>query len=129
MQFDTDNQGTWFEYVEGKPKEGRVCLRVCNGEALKKIEKATVKKQVEYKKGQRFEFYEVDEETRAKMIWDYCIPDWENTQDAKGKDIPCTAENKLGLMRKSNAYKALIERFLDKLSAADAKHAEEVEKN
>ena len=118
------NPGTWFD-VEGG---GRICLRVCGADKLREIRKQTVKKQKEYKNGQRFVFEETNEDLQSKLIWDYCIVTWENFLDAAGKPIPCNAENKSTLMGNSPFFSKIVANDMKKL-AVEENEDEELEKN
>lgn len=131
MKFDLNelNPGAWFDIVEGKPKEGRICLRVANGEALEEIRARTIKKKVEYKKGQRFEAEEVNGKLQSELLWDYTIVGWENLADAGGKAIPCTKANKAKLMRGSLVFQRIVADCLDKLNDDLLEQQESEEKN
>lgn len=131
MKFDLNelNPGAWFDIVEGKPEEGRICLRVANGEALEEIRARTIKKKVEYKKGRRFEAEEVNGKLQSELLWDYTIVGWENLADAGGKAIPCTKANKAKLMRGSLVFQRIVADCLDKLNDDLLEQQESEEKN
>lgn len=131
MKFDLKdlNPGAWFDIVDGKPEEGRICLRVANDATLKAIKKQSVKPCVEYKHGQRFEFNKVDEDLSSALLWDYCIVSWESIQDPDGKDIPCDRDSKFILMTGSRQFAKIIGECLKKLAEDEAKAAQEEEKN
>ena len=130
MRFDLDdlNPAAWFE-IEGDKDEGRVQVRACAGVDLETIIKEATCKRVEYKKHQRFEFVEADEAKHQEMLWDFCIVDWENINDAKGKAIPCTVENKLLLMKGSLPFSNFIGDCLEQISNDVQELKEVVEKN
>lgn len=131
MQFDLENlnPGAWFDLVEGKPKDGRICLRVCNGKALEAIRAKTVKARVEYRGGQRFEYADIKEDLHSELVWDYCIVDWENIQDAEGNPIPCTRANKVKLMRGSILFSRVVSGALARLADDIQQRAENAAKN
>jgi hypothetical protein len=117
MQFDIGNlnPGVWFDMTD----EVKVCLRVCDGEALRNIRKKTMTKKHEYRKVdgafQHFIIEETDDDLQSDMIWDYCIVEWEGIMDMKGDPIPCTPENKKLLMGKSIQFAKFVGTGLDKL--------------
>jgi hypothetical protein len=131
MRFDLNelNPGAWFDVVEGKPEEGRICLRVANGEAIDDIRAQTIKKKVEYRRGQRFETEEVNDKLYSELLWDYTIVGWEGIADAEGKEIPCTRANKSKLMRGSLVFQRIVADNLDKLNEDLIKQQEAEEKN
>ena len=106
------NPGTWFD-VEGG---GRISLRICGSDKLREIRKLTVKKKVEYKQGNRFVFEETNEDMQGRLIWDYCIVDWENFFDADGKPIPCNIDTKNALMGNSPFFSKMVTGYLSKLA-------------
>ena len=114
LVFDIDgemNPGTWFDMEGG----GRLCLRVCNGEAMQKIRKKVTKKRVEYKNGQRFSYEDPDEIQLARLLWNYCIPEWENLFSDKEKSIPipCNIDTKNALMERSVKFAAFVDAKLE----------------
>lgn len=123
------NPGAWFDLVEGKPEEGRICLRQLNHDAARALEKQTTKRQVEYKKGQRFEYTDSDPDLYTELLWDYCILDWQGIEDEKGKPIPCTRENKVVLMRGSLEFQRMVAEGLDRLSADFEERKKALRKN
>jgi len=119
------NPGTWFEMGGG----GRVCLRVCAGDDLRAIRKATVKKRAGFRNGTRIVYDDVDEDRQNEAIWDSCIVSWEKIFDKDGKPIPCTQEMKNLLMGKSIMFSSFIAASLKSLSAITEILVEELEKN
>lgn len=117
MKFDLDdlNPAVWFDLPDDDDG-GRVQVRTCAGGDLEQIIKETTKKRVEYKRGQRYEYIESDDEKHQRLLWDFCIVDWENIYDAKGKKIPCTIENKLLLMKHSIPFATFVGECLEKLN-------------
>jgi len=76
------NPGKWFDIGEG----ASVCLRVSTNTKLRQITKQSEKK------GKQ------DPEVFERLLWDYCILDWQGLQDADGVEIECTPDNKALLM-------------------------------
>ena len=131
MQFDMNclNAGSWFELEGG----GQVCLRVCDGDALRDIRKRTVKKKVEYNKVlmQRLVVEDTNTELQEELIWDYCIVDWKDFFDQDNQPISCTYENKQTLMGKSITFAKFVGDCLGKIRDDIEKDTvgEEAEKN
>jgi len=128
MKFDLDNlnPGTFFEFEDD---DGGVTIRLANSDAMREIDKATVKKKISFHRGQRYEVDVVDEALRSNMIWDYIIIDWENVTDSNGVDIPCTFENKAKLMRESVKFSSFIASCVEQLTDNMSLYEEELEKN
>jgi len=124
-----EKKGSFFEMDGG----GRVELRTLSYDALKKINKETTRKRVDFKKVEgtpgRFEYEEVNEELQNELFWDYCIMSWENLFDLKEKEIPCTKENKILLMTRSAQFAKFISDSLETLGKDEANQAEAFEKN
>jgi hypothetical protein len=129
MKFDTKNAGTWFLFNEEDVSEGRICLRICAGKDIDNINKLSKKTTVEYRKGQRFEVQNVNNELYQKLLWDFCIVDWENVQELDGALIPCNAENKIRMMNTCNMFAAFVIDALDKIDKVNQKEAEDELKN
>ena len=128
--FDLDSDvGKWFELEDG----GRICLKNMTADDLKEIRKQTVKKRVDFKKVDgtpgRFEYEEVDRDLENVLFWEKVIVDWENFFDIKKKPIPCTKENKLLLMGRSQKFIKIVTDFLKVLTEDDSEQAERAEKN
>lgn len=128
MKFDLDNlnPGVWFEYDD---KSFSVEVRVCAGIDLERIFKMTEKKRVEYKRNSRFEVFDIDNEKRDKLMWDFCVLNWKGIQDGKGKELACTIKNKIKLMKGSVLFASFIGDCLEKLSADSALIQKDREKN
>ncbi len=136
MRFDTENLPTKFFFDESDETAGFVELRVASQSALDSINEAATKKKSEVrpnpaagKRLERIAYVETDEKLFMTMLWDYCITDWVGVEDASGKLIPCTAENKYLLMTNSKKFKDFISACLDKLNGIEAEEKEEAEKN
>jgi len=128
------NPGTWFDMTD----EVKVCLRVCDTEAMRKIRLKTTTKKNEFKKidgkHERFTWEESDDEMQMDMIYDYCIVDWEGIIDKKtGLGVPCNSENKKLLMGKHLQFAKFISDSLDllrrQIEGEASQEQEEPEKN
>lgn len=131
MQFDLTNlnPGTWFEMEGG----GRVCLRICDGDALRSIRKQTLKKTTEFKKidnlMQRFTVESVDEQRQEEMIWDYCIVAWEGLFDTESRPLVCDKATKLKLVNGSVFFAKFVGECLDNLRKQLEVESVDAEKN
>jgi hypothetical protein len=129
--FDLEEEaGAWFEMDGG----GRVQIRLISPETMKSIRKQSVKRRVEFKKVDgtpaRFEHEEIDEDLQSELFWDDCIVGWQGLMDAKGREIPCTKENKLLLMNlRSGMFRTFVVSAINRLSDETAKQAAVSEKN
>jgi len=130
MKFDLENlnPGTFFPFPE-EDGEGGVTIRLASGDELTKIEKACVKKKFEYKKNQRFEVIEEDDQKRSKMLWDYVICDWEGITDMNGNEIPCNTANKIKLMQNSTKFSTFVGECISVLTEQMDEYRGELEKN
>jgi hypothetical protein len=128
VDLDNPNPGTIFYFNEDTPDDGNITLRVCNGDALRKIEKKTTKKTEVFRRNQRFKDVEVDEDLQQELIWDYCIVDWVGVVDAKNTEIPCVQENKVRLMRFSPVFSAMVMKFLEALETTEVTRAKKLMK-
>lgn len=126
MKFDLNdlNPGTWFDI-----EDARICLRVCAGKDLDVIHKKTRRRQIEYKRGQRFEWEEIDNDKEFKLVNDFIIMDWENICDATGVALDCNPKNKNKLLRESPMFSGFIANCLERLNADIGLEKEEAEKN
>ena len=123
------NPGTWFKFNEGDEESGSICLRVLNAEKLAEIRDKTIRTEVEYRNNNRYEYQKMDNAARDKIIWDYCIVDWNGLEDDEGNVIDCTTENKIKLMNGHVGFSSFIEACLEKLNRLNDEHAEYLEKN
>lgn len=124
-----EKDGAWFEMDGG----GRVELRTLSYDALKTINKKSIRKKVDFKKVEgtpgRFEYEEVNEDLQNELFWDHCIVAWENLFDAKEKEIPCTTENKVLLMSRSAQFSKFVSDSLQTLSEDEVDQDKVIEKN
>jgi hypothetical protein len=116
LNLDDLNPGSWFYFDDNKPEEGRICLRIMNSDALKEIEAKAVKRKVEYKKGQRYEFSEINNELYEKLRWDYTIVDWENLTDTDGNLLECNADMKMRVVSGDPKFLAFIANCLQQIA-------------
>ena len=94
MKFDLENlnPGTWFYFVDeddGTVSEltAGVCLRIAPPAEVRRITAACEKK------GKTPDLAKFD-----RLLWDYCIVDWQGIEDANGESIECTPDSKVALM-------------------------------
>lgn len=130
MIFDLEEKpGSWFPMEGG----GRVQLRALSPENWREIRKQTVTKVPDYAKldgkWERFEAEKVDEDLQNELFWDKLIVSWEGLLDAKGREIPCTKENKALLMLTQTVFSRFIAGCIDALTKDDKARAEASEKN
>ena len=150
MRFDLEKTGEWFTFFESEidsngevkyhppaPDAGRVCFRLADAEVIEQIYQKTRKKVSEFvfnpktrqmEKVKSYEQTPEQERAEREMIWDYAIVDWENILDAKGKEIPCTLENKMKLMNIPK-FARFAGRCLQIISGAAEAEAAAEEKN
>ena len=129
MKFDLENlnPGTFFPFSDGT--EGGVTIRVASGDALSEIEKKCVKRKFEWKRNQRFEVIDEDDEKRSLMMWDYVIIDWDGIFDLNDAPIPCNKANKNLLMQNSVKFSTFVGKCIQKLNEQMEEYEEELEKN
>jgi hypothetical protein len=128
VNLDDLNPPAWFDHPNSDD-DARICLRVASASDLEKIQKKTIKKRVEYKRGQRFEVERVDEELQTALTWQWCIVDWEGLYDHNGDSIPCTDEHKVLLMLNAPQFSKWVIDCLDILNDDNVKREESAEKN
>ena len=132
MRIDTENPnpGVFFPWPDNKPdEEGGITLRALNAEALKVIDDATVTKRRRFRGSQPYEDIKVNEAMREELMWDYCIVNWNDLQDSKDEEIPCTKENKVILMKKQFKFAMFVGDCLEQLSEFKEKQEEQEAKN
>jgi hypothetical protein len=123
------NPGSWFKFDEDDPESGRICIRILNAAKLAEIRDTTVKTKVEYVKGDRHEFKNIDDAARDSIIWDYCIVNWEDLIDDDDSPIECTTENKIKLMTEHVGFQSFVENCMVRLNKEADTFAEYSEKN
>lgn len=110
------NPGVWFVFDEKDPDTGRIRIRSINREQLDEIRKKCVKKKVEYKHGQRFEYVETNEDLHSRMWWDYIIAEWEKLEDDDGTPLECDTDTKVFLMKNNVGFAAFVNQCFEKLN-------------
>lgn len=147
MPFDLNNlnPSAWFAVPDektGEPTNEKICLRLPSVNLMDTINKETTKRRVELhhplkESGkpnvraplQRIEFDEViDPDKRSMMLWDSIIVDWE-LYTPEGERIPCTAENKVLMMKGSSRFASLVNEFMDEMQKAEEAHKKDLGKN
>lgn len=129
MKFDLENlnPGTFFPFDDGT--DGGVTIRFADGNIIREIEKKCTKKKAEFRRGQRFEVIEENEQKRSEMLWDYVIMDWKGVDDINGESIQCTTKNKILLMQGSPVFSAFVGRCMETLGEEIDNYKEDLEKN
>lgn len=64
-----------------------------------------------------------------ELFWDLVIVAWENFSDRQGNPIPCTKENKLLLLSRSQKFANFVSDSLKTLNDKELTLMEETEKN
>lgn len=124
-----EKEGVWFDMEGG----GKIKLRTMSADAFKEIRKQTVKRKIEYKrvegKAERFVAEDVDDDLQSDLFWDHVILTWDNLYDSKGKEIPCTKENKSLLLNRSVKFLNFVTESFKTLTEDEARATETSEKN
>ena len=123
------NPGAWFKFEPDNPESGKIKLRVLTSGKLAEVRDKTVKTEVEYRGEHRYEYPNMDNAARDRIIWDYCIVDWEGLVDDEDAPIECTTENKIKLMNDHIGFSMFVEQCLEKLNKQNEIRAEYLEKN
>ena len=130
MEISRENPGTFFPWPGETAESGNgIVLRVMNGEALRKLDEETSEERNVVVDGELHRTRVVtDAEKRERLRLDYCIVDWTGlTED--GEEIPCTAETKVDVVRKSPVLARFVGECLEKLNDMIDKRAGIVRKN
>jgi hypothetical protein len=128
MRLDLEdlNPPVWFDHPDDD--EARILMRETTNEEVTEIQRKTTKIRREFRRGQRFEYEEIDDDKRSEMMWSKAIVDWQGLYNGE-EPIPCTDENKLLLMRKSPWFTRWVVDCLEKLMEDNAERIERAEKN
>lgn len=131
MKFNLEdlNPATTFQLDESNPDAGAIRLRIATAGLIDELRRKFVKTKPEYRSGQRYERTDVDHNGYDSGLWDYCIVGWDGVEDEKGKPIPCTAENKMLLMRESPDFADIVRNCMDVLQEEKARRTEAAAKN
>lgn len=123
------DSGVWFDLEDG----GRVQVRTMDAETLRAIRTETVKRKIEYKrvegKAERFTVEDTDDEEQSALFWDHVIMAWEKFFDGHEQPIPCTRENKILLLARSQRFAKFLGECLEKLNADELATAEADKEN
>lgn len=85
------DKGEWVEYEEGVEFQ----LRPLDKKAFRKMRKtATPNKPVRGSRRKQTVADTIDDEAFDHALFDYIILGWKGVVDKRGKDLPCTPENK-----------------------------------
>ena len=136
MPFDISNLNPSARfYYPGTKKAEWIELRNISMSDIRQMRKKTVDKKIEYYRPDnsnerpfRYEIENIDEDELFSLMWDYQIVNWKII-DPNGKEIPCTIENKLLMIGKSNEFAEWVMKCLKQLSKDDAKSKKDSEKN
>jgi len=123
------NPGAWFKFDEEDPESGEISVRAVNQAKRKDIQNKTVKRKVEYKHGQRFEFQDSNEDLFSELLWDYVIADWKGLEDDDGKPIECTTANKIFLMQNNVGFAAFVGKCMELVNDGIEERVKVTEKN
>lgn len=129
MRFDTQNAGTWFYFNEQDESKGGVCLRICAGADVRRIDEQSSKPKVEYKRGNRFAWKQVNDKQYDALLWDFCIVDWDQVENEKGDLLGCTKEHKTFLMDNSVDFAMFVGKHMEELTLLEEQEKKETEKN
>ena len=123
------NPGVWFKFNEDDPDSGEIRIRVVNSSKRQEIQKACVKRRVEYKHGQRFEVQDTNDELFSEMLWDYSIMEWNRLEDDDGKPIVCDTDMKVFLMQNNIGFAQFVSRCLELITEEEESRVATIEKN
>lgn len=126
LNLDDLNPPAWFDHPQD---EARLCLRVASASDVESIRKQTEKRRIDFRRGQRFEVTDIDEDLRSQLTWQLCIIDWQGLYDHENKEIPCTDENKVLLMQNSPVFSKWVVECLELLNEDNVERIESAEKN
>jgi len=130
VNIENPNPGVFFAWPGSKAEDkGGITLRVLNNKELTRIDKLTNTKKKKFRGSMQYEDITVDEDLRDELIWDYCIVDWTELEDNKGKTILCDLKNKKKLMNENLRFSMFVGECLDKLSEYETAHQEDAIKN
>lgn len=116
MDFILKEIGTKFYFDEENKDAGSITLKIATPADIEKIEKATTKKKVDYAKAGRYEYKDFNEKVYYEMLYDCVILDWENIK-IDGEIAECNKENKIKLMKNSNAFAKFVSEKLEQLAS------------
>lgn len=111
INFEAENEGTWFYFDESNHDLGGVCLRDLPVQESERINKRTTKTTKKFKRGQYVNVEEVDHKLASILTWEYCIVDWKGV-GMHGKALECTDENKAKLWE-SRDFQQFVTEHID----------------
>lgn len=118
------NPAVEFDFKDG----AKVKLRTLSGEAYRDILKKSTSNKAIIEGGKVYQYPYKDDFLYSDLLLDYCIVSWTGFVD-KGKDIPCTLENKSILYWNSDEFRVFIEKSLSELSKSEKEAEDEAIKN
>jgi hypothetical protein len=126
------NEGVFFPWP-GEPEgsENGIKMRRLNGENMQRLDAETVTIEQIFRDGEIYEHRVVDEKKRTELRLDMTITGWKGLADeeAPGTEIPCTLENKVRVMLRSNVMARFIGECITKIEAAENRVMEAERKN
>jgi hypothetical protein len=122
------NPGVWFKFDKNDPESGEIRIRAVNQAKRSEIQKKCVKKKVEYKHGQRFEYTDTKDDLFSEMLWEYSIAEWSGLVDDDGKELVCDTETKVFLMQNNVGFARFVSDCLDKLNEDEENRIARVKK-
>jgi hypothetical protein len=130
MKFDMNNlnPGTWFYFDQDDESGGAILLRVCPQGEVRRINNLCTKKPVKFRKNQPYVDKEVDTAQEERLLWDYCIVDWKDIEDANGVPIECTQDTKDKLMQGDPGFSEFVAERMRMLREVGI-NKEDLEKN
>lgn len=123
------NPGVWFKFDDNDPESGEIRIRSINHDRRQEIQRKCIKKKVEYKHGQRFEYQDTDDDLFSQMIWDYSIAEWAKLEDDDGKELPCDLDTKVFLMKNNVGFAQFVGQCLDQLNDDEENRVARLKKN
>ena len=133
MKFDLENlnPGVFFPFDEddSEDEKGGIEIRLANSKKLDEINKKCSRRKVEFRRGQRHEYVEENEEKKSEMLWDYVIVGWKGVYDINGNVIECTQATKIKLMRESVKFSSFVGKCIEILTDESEDVEVELEKN
>ena len=108
VNFNTKNEGTWFNFDEEHPEIGGVCLRELSFEESRRIDSMTVKSKPQMQNGKWTTESKTDEKKALELTYGYCIIDWKNIS-IDGEVAECNIGNKVRAMKSLDFAKFILD--------------------
>ena len=111
MEIKSEDIGIKFYFDESDESYGSVTLRVCAPEEELRIDGLVNKPIRKFKGGKFHEYTETNSKLFYKLLWDYCIVDWENVTQHQ-KELECNKENKNKVMMGNAAFSTFVQKHI-----------------